>query len=602
MLRNRKQPEVFAFSGKKRILLCSALAALGIVVAGLRGPGGTSATAAPPDNEPTATFAANSNQPIDLNYVPADAALVMAVRPADLIKSDAGRLLMQSGATESAKMEQALGFPISEIEYAKFIINDFRTGAPSRMILHSTKPRDWAKFAATIVPEPVAVESTLTALAGKKFFKSGDPKALHSYPEGTMCYFLPDEKTIIFAPEHEMPTVLAASINPEPEPKWAKTWQRAATGHLAVMLDVEKLRSLIEPDLKRGSGGPAAAIIAMMGPLWQDCQRLLVGTDIGDKKLGLLALAECPNEEAAGRVEHTSQALLTFALNGLAQARGVEAGGPPDMIAIKKLLVGAAEELLKQARVTREGSTVVLQSQGGGATFLAAAGVALPAIQKARESASRLQSMNNLKQLALAMHVYNDAHGHLPPAVVIGPDGKTPHSWRVEVLPYIEQDQLYKQYKQDEPWDSDANKKVLAQMPVIFRSPSYEPRGNNADYYVLTGKGTMFSGKEGIKFTDITGGTSNTIMIVEANRDIPWTKPEDIECDPSQPLPKLGGHFAGGFSAAFADGSVRFIGQGVDEKSLKALIDPSADAKAKLDPNWLEHGAAPPGTSVKPHN
>jgi hypothetical protein len=393
-----------------------------------------------------------------------------------------------------------------------------------------------------------------------------------------------------------MPTVLAASINPEPEPKWAKTWQRAATGHLAVMLDVEKLRHLIEPDLKRGSGGSAAAITAMLGPLWQDCQRVLVGTELGDKKLGLLALAECPNEEAAGRVEHTSQALLTFASNGLAEARKVDAGGPPDLIAIKKLLVGAAEELLKQAHVTREGSTVVVQSQGGGATFLAAAGVALPAIQKARESASRAVSMNNLKQLAIVMHMYHDAHGHLPPAVVIGPDGKTPHSWRVELLPYVEQDQLYKQYKQDEPWDSDANKKVLAQMPAIFRSPSDEPHGNNADYFVLTGKGTMFSGKEGIKLSDITGGTSNTIMIVEAKRDIPWTKPEDIDYDPSQPLPKLGGHFAGGFSAAFADGSVRFIGQGVEEKSLKALIDPSADGKAKLDPNWIEGGARPPGT------
>ena len=79
-------------------------------------------------------------------------------------------------------------------------------------------------------------------------------------------------------------------------------------------------------------------------------------------------------------------------------------------------------------------------------------------------------------------------------------------------------------------------------MPVDLSVAADESHGHNADYFVLTGKGTMFSGKEGIKFQDITGGTSNTIMIVEANRDIPWTKPEDIDYDPSQPLPKLGGH------------------------------------------------------------
>ncbi|HKD38603.1 MAG TPA: DUF1559 domain-containing protein, partial [Pirellulales bacterium] len=315
-------------------------------------------------------------------------------------------------------------------------------------------------------------------------------------------------------------------------------------------------------------------------------------------------IAECPSEENAERVEQTSRALLTFALNGLEMANKAEPDGPADMVVIKKTLVGAAEELLKQAKVKREGSAVELASQGSGATMLAVAGIALPAIQKSREAASRAQSMNNMKQLALAMMNYNDAHGHLPPAVILGPDGKTPHSWRIELLPYIEQEPLYKQYKMDEPWDSEANKKVLDQMPVIFRSPPDERTAPNASYFVLTGKGTMFSGKEGIKFLDITGGTSNTIMMVEAKRDIPWTKPEDIDYDPAKPLPKLGGYFAGGFIAAFADGSVRFISDGVNEAALRALISPTADDKLKLDPNWMEHGAerrgAPPAATARP--
>jgi hypothetical protein len=136
----------------------------------------------------------------------------------------------------------------------------------------------------------------------------------------------------------------------------------------------------------------------------------------------------------------------------------------------------------------------------------------------------------------------------------------------------------------DEPWDSPANKKVLAQVPAIFRSPPDEKGTTNASYFVLTGPKTMFSGKEGMKIFEITGGTSNTIMLVEAKRDIPWTKPEDIDYDPAKPLPQLGGHFPGGFIAGFADGSVRWIAAQTPADAVRALLDPTGDkSNTKLD-------------------
>jgi beta-lactamase regulating signal transducer with metallopeptidase domain len=582
MLRDRKPISTFTFSTPKRIALWSTLAALGLVIAGLRGPGGGIATAAAGDGELGVQGSADA-KPIDLTYVPGDAALVVAVRPGDVMKTAAGKLVWQAVPDgEPAKIEHTLGLPIAEIDYAKFIMGDFPSNGHnpfSRIVLRATKPHDWSKFAAeVVVPNPVPVD----LLGGKKYFKPGPQEGVaRDFSPPPFCYFMPDDRTVIFATEQEMPILFAASINPGPDPKWTPTWQRASTGSLAVMLNVENLRRHIEP-LKPASGGPDGAMIAMTAPLWQDSNRLFVGTDIADKKLGLLALAECPSDEAAEHVQQTTQALITFALNGLAMADKMDTHGPADMVQIKKTLLGAAEEMLKQAKVTREGSTVVVKSEGSGATLLATASIALPAIAKTRESASRMQSMNNMKQIGLAMFMYLDKNQHFPPAVVMGPDGKTPHSWRVEILPYIEQKSLYDQYKMDEPWDSPANQKVLAAMPVIYRSPPDERPTTNASYFALTGPKTMFSGKDGIRIAKILNGTSNTIMLVEAKRDIPWTKPEDIDNDPAKPL-KLGGYFSAGFCAGFADGSVRFISDKTDDATLRMLFDPATPRSANLD-------------------
>jgi hypothetical protein len=164
-------------------------------------------------------------------------------------------------------------------------------------------------------------------------------------------------------------------------------------------------------------------------------------------------------------------------------------------------------------------------------------------------------SQNRLKQLVLAMHNYHDLHGHFPPAVVIGPDGKTPHSWRVELLPFLDEKRLYDEYRLNEPWDSPHNKVILRNMPNCFRSPFADEKSTNSGYFALVGKGTMFEGKDGIKIQDTTDGTSNTLMIVEGKRDISWTKPADIPFDPDKPVPQFGGFVKGHFTAACADGS-----------------------------------------------
>lgn len=197
----------------------------------------------------------------------------------------------------------------------------------------------------------------------------------------------------------------------------------------------------------------------------------------------------------------------------------------------------------------------------------------LPAVQKTREAAARVQSQNNLKQLAIAMHNYHDVHGHLPAAAICDKNGRPLLSWRVALLPYLEQQNLYAQFKLDEPWNGPHNLKLLGQMPRVYQLPSEQKPGTDQTHYqVFVGNGAIFETNRGLGLMDIPDGTSNTILIVEANQAVPWTKPEDLPYNPNGPLPPLGAAFAWGFNTAFADGSVHFIPKDTPEQTLRPLI------------------------------
>lgn len=181
----------------------------------------------------------------------------------------------------------------------------------------------------------------------------------------------------------------------------------------------------------------------------------------------------------------------------------------------------------------------------------------------------RAQTLNNLKQLALAMHNFHDVYGHFPKAVStardVGRQSDTPHSWRIDLLPFLGAADLYQQYKMDEAWDGPNNKRLLDRMPAVFRSPYDDPKSMNTAYAVLVGNGTVFEPEprfsrepykpyKGVKISEITDGTSNTVLVVEARRNCPWMKPEDIPFDADKPVPELGGFVDNKFAAVMADG------------------------------------------------
>lgn len=209
---------------------------------------------------------------------------------------------------------------------------------------------------------------------------------------------------------------------------------------------------------------------------------------------------------------------------------------------------------------------------------------------KARASASRMASMSNLKQLALAMHMYADTYRSTFPAhAIYSKDGATPLlSWRVAILPFLDQEQLYKKFKLDEPWDSPNNKALIPLMPKVYLDP-LAPRGADpglTNYQVFVGpKAPWDNSSKGPSLPrTFTDGTSNTILIAQAADPVIWTKPEDLAFDPTKPLPKLGINPKLGFLVAMCDGSVRWIGPKVPEQTRKAAITPAGGEV--LGPDW----------------
>jgi Protein of unknown function (DUF1559) len=191
----------------------------------------------------------------------------------------------------------------------------------------------------------------------------------------------------------------------------------------------------------------------------------------------------------------------------------------------------------------------------------------------------RARSQNNLKQIQLAMWNYHDVNGSFP-TNVLDKEGKPLLSWRVQLLPYLEQDHIYKQFKLDQPWDSDHNKALIEKMPAILKSPMQDPKLTDRTTYLgPKGPGTMWDipkrkdrqGKfQGLSVADITDGTSNTIMVVECDdlHAVIWSKPDDLAVDAKDPFKGLVRPGADGFNVAMGDGSVRYLRKTLDATNL----------------------------------
>ena len=366
----------------------------------------------------------------------------------------------------------------------------------------------------------------------------------------------------------------------------AKGWNQLGNTAITAAIDMVAARQLGESHL--------TVAPLELEPFTSETETIFVGIET-TPKVTVRAIAECLGSRGADRVEKSANNLGIFLRAGLQSIltnRSQNAGAPSAMFlspAAQKM-AAVLDKLAANMEASRYTNESVLATASVSRNYRGESVVAtlIDFVQQESKQVPHQISQNNLTRLILAMHMYHDTYQHFPPAMLYGKDGKgkVPHSWRVALLPFLEQEKLYNEYQFDEPWDSPANKKVLEKMPSVFRHPSDQDNSTHSAYFGLIGNAdeklpgssrlpTLFSSKLGARMADITDGLSNTIALVEAKRDIPWTKPEDIAYVEGE-LPKLGGYSGNGFNYARCDGTVGLFPKDFPQPAiaLRILISP----------------------------
>ena len=501
----------------------------------------------------------------DLTFVPSTTHMMVGLRPADMSTVKGFQPLV--GMIEQNVRPEQTGIPVKEFDQFLIMAVPRTAGGHSFsgqpvLALKTTRSNSFEKFIAWNSGGDARDEKEHS---GRKYVvgKNGD------------AYYSPNDRNLIFGAEDVMRYVIDQAKDGATAPSWSKEFQTVAGSQFCLVQDMIAFRSMIAR--QRSQGGPDAfSSLTMFSPLWEKTKVATAGVQFGADSRATVT-AWCNDRDGAVEVQRTVQSLIPLAQNMMAAQKSQLPKIHESMRGQISSMVSFTEKLLSDIEVevvsTDSGANVELTVETDAATIPLMVGLTLPAIQSARAAARRTQSANNMKQMGLAMHNYHAVHKKFPSTVMTAEDGKTKYSWQVALLPYLDQKPLFDAYDFTKPWDSENNLKILNRMPNVFRHPNEGAGVTTSSYYALIGENTgLGNGDKAVGLRDIVDGSSNTALVFDAKRAVPWTKPEDIKYSTDEDVPALGGYEPGGFNVLLADGSVRFVAQSVDEKTLRAII------------------------------
>ncbi len=504
--------------------------------------------------------AAGTKKP-DLSYVTPDAVVAAVAHPQRVLSAPEMEMLPIEVLSAAGKKE--LGIDPLDIEQVMVIVEPPTAGPPGfGAVVRFSKP-----YQLEGILEPLAADTVEAELEGKTYRQGQGPMAPSLY--------MPDDRTLLVAQDFLLRKMLANRKAPAEGPLAKLMTATDVSGDLVVVAVVDPVRDLITAQLAQAPLPPPLEGLKKLPDLLTAAKIEVNAT----RGIGVALVLLAPDEAKAEELEALINQLLDLAQQMfLAQVAKEVSGDDPVEEAMMQYMQRINQKMFDALRPVRTGKMVRLSQGGQQYSQVAVVGILiallLPAVQAAREAARRTQSMNNLKEIGLGMFNYHDAHRQFPARASFDASGKPLLSWRVHILPFIEQQALYEQFHLDEPWDSEHNKQLIPMMPPVYHNPSSKPEPGKASYLVPVGGGTIFEAEKGVPLAGIKDGSANTILALEVNPEeaVIWTKPDDWQYDPSQPLSGLGRAHPGGFLALFADGHVSFLSQAIDPEVFGRLL------------------------------
>jgi hypothetical protein len=503
----------------------------------------------------------------DLKYVHEGVAGFVSVRTADIWKSSVVQdQLKQLPPAAKKEMDDKLkefetqgSLKIDDIERVTIIFRSTNImNLDFAAVMKTSKAMDRKKVVAAMAKDKNLKEKEVKHEQGTIYVLTG------AAPMDSAAIFFPSDKVVLFGQKEEtIKDILRQAKKPAKHAALTRGIQMASSGkhQLVVAFELKKdLMANIPPDAKK------------MAPNLAETNGLILAGTLA-KDLALEAVLTFATQDVAAKAKTETDNFVGMGRVG-AKGQNIPAafGKFMDSVAVEQRGVEVVVKANLELDLKGFGNFPGFPFGGGPGPGLGGPG--------------RVQSTNNLKQIALAMHNFHDANKGLPNHAIRHPKTGDPLlSWRVAILPYIEQLALYQQIKLDERWDSPHNRKFWNQMPAVYQMPG-KPNNGMTYYQVFHGDRSAFPRgmkpfpnfppmKGDLNFAAIHDGTTDTILAIEAANPVNWMEPRDIPFQMGQfnLLPHLGNHWGDDtFQAAMIAGNVRTMRRTMTPQTLQALI------------------------------